>query len=140
MVAEVCGSRDAESHAETCWRLRLATVVPDYYFIAWYMPDCCLCNIKKNALDLERFPLRPANSVLMLPAGDRQRSLSLVDTQVSSAPNFGSNATSVVRYCCTNHNRVPNSAGPDYSKVSCGGRAHSNCDRPTFSNKPTSLF
>jgi hypothetical protein len=105
VVAVVCGSRDAESHVETCWRLRLATVVPDYYFIAWYMPDCCLCNIKKNALDLERFPLRPANSVLMLPAGDRQRSLSLVDTQVSSAPNFGSNATSVVRYCCTNHNK-----------------------------------
>jgi hypothetical protein len=62
------------------------------FFIAWCLPDCCLCNIKKNALDLERFTLRLANSVLMLMlhAGDRQKSLSLVDTQVSTAPNFGS--------------------------------------------------
>lgn len=140
MVAEVCGSRDAESHVETYWRLRLAAVDPGYFFIAWCMPDCCLCNIKKNALELERFTLRPANSVLMLRAGDRQKSLSLVDTQVSSAPNFGSNATSVVRYCYTNPNRAPNSSGPDYSEVRCGGLAHSKGDGPTFSNEPASLF
>jgi hypothetical protein len=68
----------------------------------------------------------------MLRAGDRKKRLSLVDTQISSAPNFGSNASSVLSYCCTNHNRVPNSAEPDYSEVSCGGLAHSKGARPAL--------
>lgn len=68
-----------------------------------------------------------------------QKILSLVETQVSSAPNFGSNAINVLRYCCTNHDRVPYSAEPDYSEVNCGGLVHCKGALPT-SNEPRRCF
>jgi len=38
VVAEVCGSRDAESHVETYWRLRLAAVDPGYFLLRGVCP------------------------------------------------------------------------------------------------------
>jgi hypothetical protein len=64
----------------------LAAVVPGYFLLRGVCLTAALCNIKKNLLDLKRFPLRPANSVLILHAGDRQKSLSLVDTQALLRP------------------------------------------------------